>query len=312
MWSYTEENMKALDEQGKIVYTKTGMPRLKILVDDLKGVPLQDVWSRPSLWLNSAARERLGYPTQKPEALLERIIKASSNEGDVVLDPFCGCGTAIAAAQRLNRRWIGIDITQAAIRVIKEQRLGEKMGLEEGKDYQIIGEPVTVDDAQVLADKDPYQFQWWALGLLGARPEEKKKGADRGIDGRLFFRDEHESGPTKEIILQVKAGRHVSAKDVQALRGAVERDKAAMGVLISMRRPTQPMITEATQAGFYMSPYTQQKYPKIQIVTIEQLLSNWMIDAPQLSQTNVTYRMKRVRSKPSASNRGDDKQGALF
>src|SRR5262249_22708472 len=149
------------------------------------GRPFGDVWSDiPPL--NSQAAERLGYPTQKPEALLERIIRTSSNEGDLVLDPFCGCGTATAASQKLNRRWIGIDITHLAINLIKH-RLWDAFG--DAATYQVIGEPVSLPDAEALAQEDPYQFQWWALGLVHARPAEERRGADRGIDGRLFFFD---------------------------------------------------------------------------------------------------------------------------
>ena len=180
------------------------------------------------------AKERLGYPTQKPEALLERIISASSNEGDTVLDPFCGCGTAIAAAQKLERRWIGIDITHLAISLIKH-RLRDAYGAAVEKTYRVIGEPVDLTGAQQLAEDDPYQFQWWALGLVGARPVDEKKGADKGIDGRLYFHDE--TGKTKQIILSVKGG-HLKATDLRDLRGVLDREKAEIGVLsLSMTRP---------------------------------------------------------------------------
>ncbi len=172
----------------------------------MPGIPLQHVWTDiPPI--NSQAQERLGYPTQKPEALLERIILASSNEGDVVLDPFCGCGTAIAVAQRLKRRWVGIDITHLAVNLMKH-RLLNAFGEGIKKDYQVIGEPTDVEGARQLAAEDPYQFQWWALGLVGARPVEQKKGADKGIDGRIYF---HEGDPTdlKQIILSVKAGANI-------------------------------------------------------------------------------------------------------
>ena len=155
--------------------------------------------------INSQAQERLGYPTQKPEALLARIIEASSNEGDVVLDPFCGCGTTIAAAQALGRQWIGIDVTNLAITLIRH-RLKDTYGDDIEQAYQVIGEPVSVPDAEALAASDPYQFQWWALVLVGARPAEGKKGADQGIDGRIYFHD-GDTGKTKQIILSVKAGK---------------------------------------------------------------------------------------------------------
>src|SRR5665647_548997 len=165
-------------------------------------------------------------------------LSASSNEGDIVLDPFCGCGTAAVAAQKLGRRWIGIDITHLAITLIKT-RLKDSVGLVAGKDYEVKGEPVSVPDAQTLAATDPWQFQWWALGLVGARPTGQKKGADKGIDGRLYFHDEA-GAQTKQVILSVKAG-HPSAPHVRDLRGVVEREGAAIGVLITMQEPTSQM-----------------------------------------------------------------------
>lgn len=230
--------------------------------------------------MNPMARERLGYPTQKPEALLERIILASSDEGDVVLDPFCGCGTAIAVAERLKRQWIGIDITHLAVTLIKH-RLQDALGSETR--YKIIGEPVSVQDALRLAGEDPYQFQWWALGIVGARPAEQKKGADHGIDGRLFFHDEA-GGKTKQIVISVKAG-NTTVAHVRDLRGVVEREKAAIGVLLTMQESTRPMRAEAAHAGFYHSPGWNKKYPRLQLLTVEELLSGKTIDRPPHSVT---------------------------
>ncbi len=272
-WRYSKERMQALIEQGRIVQTRPGaVPAYKRYLDEMSGVPLQDVWTdiKP---IGAHAQERLQYPTQKPEALLERIIASSSNEGDVVLDPFCGCGTAVAVAQRLGRRWIGIDITYAAIVVIKKrlQDVGAQ-GM-----FKVIGEPVSVPDAQRLASEDPYQFQWWSLGLLGARPADQKKGADHGIDGRLYFHDEM-SGPTKQIIFSVKAG-HTGVSHVSELAHVVAREKAQIGVLITMQQPTGPMKAEAAGAGFYTSPWG--KHPKVQILTVEDILHGKGIDYPK-------------------------------
>ena len=197
----------------------------------------------------------MGYPTQKPEALLERILAASSNEGDVVLDPFCGCGTTVAAAQKLGRQWIGIDVTNLAITLIRH-RLKDAYGDDIEQTYQVIGEPVSVPDAATLAASDPYQFQWWALGLVGARPADGKKGADQGIDGRIYFHD-GDTGKTKQIVLSVKAGK-LHAPYVRDLRGVVEREQAALGVLLTLNAPTKAMRTEAASAGFYDSPWGQQ------------------------------------------------------
>ena len=227
---------------------------------------------------------------------MERIIKASSNEGDVVLDPFCGCGTAIAVAQRLNREWIGIDITHLAVALIKH-RLHDMFG--DKVQYKVVGEPVSLPDAKALAENDPYQFQWWALGLVGARPIEEKKGADRGIDGRIYFHDEADSkkGKTKQITLSVKSG-NVGVRDVRDLRGVVEREEAQIGVLICMEKPTRNMRREAASAGVYKSPWGSS-HPRLQILTIEELLAGQRIDYPPAGQVNITF-----RKAPKAKGRG--------
>jgi len=251
----------------------------------------------PDFWigiqqLNREAAERLGYPTQKPEALLERIIKASSNEGDLVLDPFCGCGTTIAVAQRLNRRWIGIDITHLAVTLIKH-RLRDAFG--DQVSYKVVGEPVSLPDAETLARQDPYQFQWWALGLVGARPVEQKKGADKGIDGRLYFHDEEEGGKTKQVVLSVKAG-HTGVAHIRDLRGVIDRENAEIGVLVTMQEPTPQMRAEGADAGFYHSPGWRKNYPKLQILSVSDLLAGRGIDMPPLHQVNKTFK-KAPRAK---------------
>lgn len=264
-----------------------------------EGKALDDVWDIGVI--SSSAKERLGYPTQKPEVLLERIVKASSNEGDTILDPFCGCGTTIAVAERLKRRWIGIDITHLAITLMKH-RLKDTFG--DQVKYQVIGEPVSVPDAEELAKSDQYQFQWWALGLVDARPVEKKKGADKGIDGRLYFHDEGEGGKTKQVILSVKSG-HTSIVHLRDLRGVVDREKAEIGVLITMQDPTKPMRTEAAGAGFYRSPGWNEDYPKLQILTIEELLGGKRIKMPPIHQVSRTF-------KKAAPAKGEQEQaGAL-
>ncbi len=291
-WRYSKERMQELIRQGRIIQTKPGsVPAYKRYLDEMPGVPLQDLWGdiRP---IGSQAAERLGYPTQKPVALLERIIQASSNEGDVVLDPFCGCGTTIAAAQKLDRRWIGIDITQLAISLIR-YRLGDSFG----KDcrFEVIGEPTSLPDATALAEQDPYQFQWWTLGLVKARPADEKKGADRGIDGRRYFHDEGRGGKTKQIIFSVKAGK-VTVSHIRDLVGVISREKAEIGAFLSLEPPTSPMRREAASAGFYESPWG--KHPRIQLLTIEDLLGGKSIDYPQA--TDVTFKKaQRVRPNPS-------------
>ena len=286
----TQQKLDALAENGLIYWPPTGsMPRIKRYLRADTGVSIQDVITDLDA-ISAHASERLGYPTQKPEALLERIISASSNEGDTVLDPFCGCGTTIAAAQRLNRQWIGIDVTHLAITLIKK-RLWDSF--EDTAKYKVIGEPVSLSEAKALAEADRFQFQWWALGLVNARPAEQKKGADQGIDGRLYFHDEGAKGITKQIVLSVKSGG-VTVKDVRDLRGVVEREHAAIGVLITLESPTRPMRTEAAGADIYNSPWGT-KHPVLQILTIADLLAGKGIDYP--SKTNRTF--KRAPRKPT-------------
>jgi hypothetical protein len=233
--------------------------------------------------MSKSGKERLGYPTQKPQALLERIIEAGSNQGDTVLDPFCGCGTTIAAAQKLKRRWIGIDITSLAITLIRH-RLADTFG--SAAEYEVIGEPVSLPDAAKLAKDDPYQFQWWALGLVGARPVEQKKGADKGIDGRIYFHEGDED-KTRQIVFSVKAG-HVNVSHVRDLRGVIEREHAAIGVLICMEDPTPPMRKEAANAGFWKSRWHGQ-HRRLQILTVEDLLTGKTIDRPP-AHASVTFK----------------------
>ncbi len=193
--------------------------------------------------------------------------------------------TAIAVAQRLNRQWIGIDITHLAITLIRH-RLKNTFGGE--AEYKVIGEPVSLPDAQALAQQNAYQFQWWALGLVGARPTEQKKGADRGIDGRLYFHDEP-GGKTKQIVLSVKSG-NVTAKDVRDLRGVLEREQAEISVLITLEEPTKPMLGEAASAGFYKTPYGN--HPRLQILTIKELLEEGRrIDyPPEQARVDMTFK----------------------
>jgi len=292
---YDQNGIEELLAMGRIIFTPSGMPRLKTYVKDLPGIAVRDMWNDIEP-INAAAAERLGYPTQKPEALLARIINASSNSGDTVLDPFCGCGTAIAVAQRLNRPWIGIDITHLAISLIKH-RLYAAFGEQIGERYEVIGEPVDLSGARALAAQDPYQFQWWALGLVGARPVEQKRGADKGIDGRLFFHDDVEAQKTRQVLLSVKSG-NVQVAHVRDLRGVVERENAAIGVLITLQEPTRSMRGEAASAGFYDSPWGT-RHPKLQVLTIEELLRGTRIDLPPSRDLRTFKKAPKVKRKPA-------------
>lgn len=279
-WRYTIEKLEQLDANGDIYWPPKGeKPRLKMYASEAKGSLIQDWWEDiPPI--NSQAAERLGYPTQKPLALLERIISASSNPGDLVLDPFCGCGTTVAAAQKLGRKWIGIDLTHLAI-ALQKYRLAEMFP---GIQFKVIGEPEDIGSAQQLAQDDRYQFQWWALSLVRAKPlggeagsKQGKKGSDRGIDGVINFVDD--SSKPKRVLVQVKSG-HVKSGDVRDLRGTVEREEAAIGVFITLEPPTPEMKKEAVSAGFYHSPGWGRNYPKIQILSIVALLQGAKIEMP--------------------------------
>ena len=290
-WAFSKENMRRLDDEGRIVYSRTGVPRYKIYLDESQGRPLQDIWDDVAP-VHQLPNERLGYPTQKPVGLLERIIQASSNEGDVVLDPFCGCGTAVAAAEKLGRRWIGIDITHLAVALLKS-RLKTAFDLHSGAGYQVVGEPVDVGSARALAEQDRHQFQFWAMSLLEALPrEDGKRGADRGIDGVVHFID----GPrrsTCKAVVQVKSGR-VSSPHVRDLKGTVEREKAALGLFITLEEPTSAMRTEAVSAGFYRSDVWQEDFPKIQIRTVAELLEGKTFDLPRhQSMYQASQRVRR-------------------
>jgi len=268
LWRCPIETMKKYDEEGRLHFTKTGGIRFKRYLDDMPGMPCQSLWDDISP-INSQAKERLGYPTQKPLSLLERIIQASSNPGDIVLDPFCGCGTASHAAQKLNRRWIGIDITCLAISLI-EKRMKEAFP---GLKIDIKGTPKDIESAMDLARRDKYQFQWWAISLIDAVPyQDKKKGADSGIDGIIFFDDEG-SGKYKKIIISVKGGEHINVSMIRDLKGTIERENAAIGIFITLFEPTEPMKKEAASAPLYISQrYPSLKCPSIQILTIKGLL----------------------------------------
>lgn len=255
------------------------------------GIPIDNVWDIDKI--NNSSKEKLGYPTQKPELLLERIIKSSSDEGDIVLDPFCGCGTTIAVAQELKRKWIGIDITHLAINLIKS-RLKSKF--KEHSDFTVVGEPEDLAGAKDLAKLNRYQFQWWALSLIEAKPYgDKKKGKDTGIDGYIYLNEGPDS--TKKGIVQVKSGA-VGVKDIRDLGHTISREKAVIGIFITLEAPTRDMAKEATTKGFYTYPFNGQKYPTIQIITIEDLLKG---NKPNIPPTVAFHK----KASPIVDQKGD-------
>lgn len=266
VWRWTKERMEKAYKEGRIVQSKPGgVPSYKRYLDEMLGQPITDNWDDIE-HLHGANAETLGYPTQKPLALLERIIQASSNEGDIVLDPFCGCGTAVHAAQKLKRKWIGIDITHLAISLI-EKRMKDAFP---GISFEVHGVPKDFEGAVDLARRDKYQFQWWACSLVNAQPYQgKKKGADSGIDG-LIFPMEDPDAPPQKIIVSVKGGDHVGSAMIRDLKGVVEREKAIIGLFVTLTEPTRDMLKEASSARFHEVGTVQ--YPKIQILTIKGLL----------------------------------------
>ncbi|HMD86178.1 MAG TPA: DNA methyltransferase [Terriglobia bacterium] len=276
VWRWTKEKMQQFHDQGRLVYTKSGMPRYKRYLEEMHGPVLTTIWEDIP-FINSQSKERLGYPTQKPEALLERIIRASSNEADVVLDPFCGCGTAIAVAEKLKRRWIGIDVTYLAINLV-QRRLRDHFR-EELSPYEIVGAPRDLQSAEALKEISPHQFEWWAVDLVNARPAKgHKKGADRGIDGYINFFDD-KSGQAKQVIVQVKSG-YIGVNHVRDLKGVLDREKAPIGILITLREPNKNMLTEAAATGFYESKDFPGRYPRLQILTIAELLAGKKLEYP--------------------------------
>ncbi|MGI8589087.1 MAG: site-specific DNA-methyltransferase [Chloroflexia bacterium] len=290
-WAVSKEKMQELDAQGRLYFPANpdGAIREKMFLDEMPGVPLQNLWDDIGP-ISAHAAERLGYPTQKPLALLERIIQASSNPGDVVLDPFAGCGTAVVAAQKLDRRWIGIDITHLAIALLRS-RLRNMFGDGIDKTYRVIGEPEDLESARALARESEhdgrYQFQWWALSLVDAQPEggdgrTGKKGADRGIDGRIPFIEA--DSKMREAIVSVKSG-HVTVSQVRDLAHVVDREPAGeIGVFITLEAPTSDMRREAAGTGMYHSQWTSKSYPRLQILTIEDLLVGRSVEMPPTGQ----------------------------
>lgn len=278
------------DEEGKRIPSQT-------LDEESDGVKMSDVWEIPIIAPSS--HERMGYPTQKPLALLERIIQASSSEGNVVLDPFCGCGTAVHAAQKLNRQWLGIDITHLAVSLI-EKRMKDAFA---GIVFEVEGTPKDVEGAKDLAERDKYQFQWWACSLVGAQPYQgKKKGADGGIDGLIYFNDDGKM--PKKIVVSVKGGENVNVAMVRDLAHVVEREKAEIGLFVTLAEATRPMREEAVKTGFYESPVTGAAFPKVQILTVAGLMAGTeRAQYPDLSAGGVTFK-KAKREEKTTEQKG--------
>jgi len=314
VWRWTRERMQSAYDAGLVVQTKPGtVPQLKRYLDEQRGLPLSDVWDDiPPL--NSQASERLGYPTQKPEALLERIIRLCSKEDGIVLDPFCGCGTAIAAAERLGRSWIGIDITHLAVGLIAA-RLRRDFGLESVTDYVLEGTPKDVEAARYLFNQEPdgpYQFQFWINGVIGAQSYgagasgRGKKGGDTGIDGKMYFRTP--GGERLEtVIVSVKGGKQLNPAMIRDLDSVVGREKAAIGVFVSLEEPTSGMRREAAKHGFY--EYGTHRFPRIQLLTVSEILDGRRPEVPA-GAANLSLET-RTQQTLDTDKRTKAKQGAM-
>ncbi len=311
-WAYSKENLVKFELEGRLQYASTGMPSYKRFLDEMPGVSLQDSWT-DILPIQPGAPDRLGYPTQKPQKLLDRILEVSSNEHDVVLDPFCGCGTTVVSAEKLKRKWIGIDVTYLAVdlmeRRLLDQFAGGKLvnrladipvqkrrhalkaywargedelglGLRSGlRPFEVVGTPTSVEDARFLFQNDPFQFEWWCVAMVGAQGRERK-GADRGIDGIINFQDK--VGQYKRALVSVKGGQNIKREMVATLKGDMAREGAVTGVLVCLENPTGPMKKEAADAGRWNSEFhADRSYPVIQILTVEQILNGESPDLPR-------------------------------
>ncbi|MCY3973287.1 MAG: DNA methyltransferase [Candidatus Dadabacteria bacterium] len=276
------ERLDALDKAGLIHHPKKGKwPGLKRYAAADQGNPPQNIILKPTGFTNyTKGKEYLGYPTQKPLALLEKLIKVSSKKGDVVLDPFCGCGTAVHAAQKLGRKWIGIDVTHLAISLV-ERRLTDAFPKVK---YEVHGTPKDLEGARELAKRDKYQFEWWALSLVKAIPYQgKKRGADSGIDGLVYFQENRDTN--ERVVIQVKGGASVGVSMIRDLKGTMEREKAPLGLLVTLAEPTAPMKKEAVAAGFHTIYGGEgRRYPKVQIITIEELLGGKTPEIPRIDE----------------------------
>jgi adenine specific DNA methylase Mod len=298
VWRWTRDRMEAAHQAGRIFQSAPGkVPRYKRYLDEMRGMPLGDVWTDiPPL--NSQAKERLGYPTQKPVKLLDRILQAATLPGDTVLDPFCGCGTTIAAAEVIGRNWVGIDVAFHAIKVIEDRIRGQNPSVV----YEVGGIPRDFESAQRLALKDKFQFQWWANYLVGVQAlKEIKKGPDRGIDGQMFFMN----GPRGwgRILTSVKGGQHVGAKDVREFKAVVERERAEMGLFICLNDATRDMKAEAASFGFVETAHGH--LPRLQIVTISEWFKGRRPVLPSLGHVSREYFEPSTQAKPSKAKRPD-------
>lgn len=274
-----------LPKKGKVVAYKR-------YLDEMEGAIVTDIWDDIE-HLHGSHAETLGYPTQKPLALLERIINASSQEGDTVLDPFCGCGTTIAAAEKLHRNWIGIDVTYLAVALIKKRILEHFPDCK----FAVEGEPRSTEDAKALFNNSPFQFESWAVSFIGGQPYKSHGGGDTGIDGFLYFQDHKKK--YHKVIVEVKGGKY-APRDIRALVAVLKRENAPLGVLIALQPPTAGMKREATTLGKWTLPGHDKEYPVLQVVTVDDLFNGKMPNLPDTAGT-----LRRAQQIMRAKDQGD-------
>jgi DNA modification methylase len=294
LWRCPQERMQELHDEGRIRYTRTGTAEYVRYLDEMPGMPAQGIWD-DIFAINSQANERLGYPTQKPEALLERIISASSNEGDVVLDAFCGCGTTVAVANRLKRGWIGMDITYQSVALILK-RLRDSEGQSAVDNVILHGVPQDMASVDALIhkkdDRVRKEFEKWAILTYSDNRAviNEKKGADQGIDGIAYTRKSKKE--ILPVILSVKSGKNVSVKDVRDLFAVVKSEGAACGIFITRHEPTQPMIDFAKKQGQF-KPEHFTGFDKLQIVTVKEILDGARMNLPLMEE--VTKKAQKAK-----------------
>lgn len=299
VWRWTRDRMQKAYDEGLVVQSKPGrVPQLKRYLDEQRGLPIGDVWTDIGP-LNSQSSERLNYPTQKPRALLERIILGATAEGDLVLDPFCGCGTTVDAAERLGRRWIGIDITYIAVDLITK-RLQDTHGEEVMESIEVRGIPRDLAGARALFDRSPFDFERWAVSMVHGQPNLKQVG-DKGVDGVIRFPLDGTGKRVGKVLVSVKGGKSPGPTAVRDLVGTVESQRAEMGVLVTLEEPTRGMVDAANHSGLYTWEWNGATFPKVQIVTVAQLLND---ERPNVPPTLLPYMPAKRQLKLAAEQTG--------
>ncbi|MEJ7846530.1 MAG: DNA methyltransferase [Pyrinomonadaceae bacterium] len=299
LWRCPPDTMKRLDEENRLHFTRNGGIRLKRYLDEAAGMPAQGIWD-DIYAINSQATERLGYPTQKPEALLNRIISASSNEGDTVLDAFCGCGTTLAVAERLERKWIGIDITYQSVALILK-RLKDSGGQTAIDNVELHGVPRDMEAVDALIhkkdDRVRKEFEKWAVLTYSDNRAiiNEKKSADKGIDGIAYTRKTKDD--ILPVIISVKSG-NIGRKEMGELRGTIEREGAACGIMITRNEPTKPMLLEAKEAGQFKPEY-HTAFDRLQIVTVQQILDGMRMSLPLMEEVTKKAQKAKGDAQPS-------------